>query len=131
VTDRHEWQVVVALAKVQPGFSGSARYWPDVTGQKDAVNGCPDLTVSLLSEEQGPHFTTRRLLIERDAVGGSSLPRQRAVCALKRTWNIILYYYPVDLPWRAAGRRCCAAAARGDPAPLHGVAQLRRASHRG
>eukprot|EP01047_Picozoa_sp_COSAG01_P032150 COSAG01_NODE_2310_length_7942_cov_7.405330_12_plen_111_part_00 len=100
----------MALAKVQPGFSGSAQYWPDVTGQKAAVTGCPDLTVSLLSEEQGPHFTTRRLLIERDAVGGSRPPRQRAVRALKCSGESvgfapgIYYIYPVDLPPFARGR---------------------------
>lgn len=57
-------EVIVALAKVQPGFSGSARYWPESPGQVVVATGLPSLTVRLLSKEKGAHFTTRRLQLE-------------------------------------------------------------------
>ena len=57
-------EVVVALAKVQHGFSGSARYWPETAGQALVATGWPALTVRLLSEEKGPHFTTRRFQLD-------------------------------------------------------------------
>jgi protein tyrosine phosphatase len=57
-------EVVVALAKVQAGFSGSARYWPEAAGQRMVATGWPELSVTLLSEENGPHFTTRHLQLE-------------------------------------------------------------------
>ena len=59
-------ETVVALADVQPGFSGSARYWPQRIGMDSmACNFDPKLSVRLLSEEIGPHFTTRRLRLSQ------------------------------------------------------------------
>ena len=57
-------EVVVALAKVQPGFSGSARYWPETAAQGLVATGWPALTVRLISEDKGPHFITRRFQLD-------------------------------------------------------------------
>jgi protein tyrosine phosphatase len=62
----HGVEVVVALANVQPGFSGSARYWPQAVGNAATTRGSdPELVVTLISEEAGPHFTTRRLRLSQ------------------------------------------------------------------
>lgn len=70
-------EVIVALAKVQPGFSGSARYWPEVVGQPVVATGWPRLSITLLSEEKRTtHFTTRRLQL--DLAGVADTPTSGA-----------------------------------------------------
>lgn len=54
-------ETIVALAKVQPGFSGSSRYWPEAVGETEPACGWAALSVTLLSEVDGSHFTLRRL----------------------------------------------------------------------
>jgi len=49
--------VIVALAKVKRGFSGSSRYWPKEPGETIAVTGTPALSITLLSEEPAAGFT--------------------------------------------------------------------------
>ena len=59
-------ETIVALADVQSGFSGSARYWPQTIGVDSTVCGFyPKLSMTLLSEEKGDHFTTRRLRLSQ------------------------------------------------------------------
>lgn len=67
-----ECEVVVALAKVQTGFSGSARYWPETAEQSLVATGWPALTVRLTFEEKNVHFTTRRLQLELNSEEGTT-----------------------------------------------------------
>ena len=76
-------EVIVGLAKVQRGFSGSARYWPEAVGSTVPARGWPELTVTLLAEDAGPHFTTRRLqLIHTPTGGGADASTTREVTQL-------------------------------------------------
>jgi protein tyrosine phosphatase len=67
-------ELVVGLAKVQRGYSGSAQYWPTAVGAVIVAPGSvPPLEITLLAEEPGPHFTTRRLLLaQAGGAAGSS-----------------------------------------------------------
>ena len=76
-------EVIVGLAKVQRGFSGSARYWPEAVGSTVPARGWPELTVTLLAEDAGPHFTTRRLqLVHTPPGGGADASTTREVTQL-------------------------------------------------
>ena len=54
-------ETIVALAKIQPGFSGSSRYWPEKVGETAPACGWAALSVTLLSEVEGSCFTVRKL----------------------------------------------------------------------
>ena len=70
--------MIVALAAVRRGFSGSAQYWPTKLGEVLKLNQLnPPLNVTLIAEEHTEHYTARRLRIDRlqprsDAGSGGS-----------------------------------------------------------